>query len=119
MSKVEFKVSKDDFQVSWFSGTGAGGQHRNKKLCSCRIKHKATGIIKTGQSHRDREANKREALQAMANDPRFKSYCEMKLRELEEGKTLEEKVNEMMKEENLKIETRMNNKWIEELNNDK
>ncbi len=111
--KIEFKVTKKDFELTWFSGTGAGGQHKNKHMNSCRIKHKDTGIIKTGQSNRNRESNKREAMRAMVKDPRFMSYCEMKLRELERGITIEELVDEMMTDENLKIEVRENGKWIE------
>lgn len=114
MEKKIFKVTKDDFDVSWFSGTGAGGQHRNRHMNCCRLKHKDTGIIKTGQSHREKQANQSEALNSMAEDPRFKSYCQIKLSELEKGKTIEEEVNEMLSLENLKIEVKENGKWREE-----
>lgn len=113
--KAEFKVTKKDFEVSWFSGKGAGGQHRNKHMNCCRIKHIATGIIKTGQSNRDRMNNQKEALHAIANDPRFKFYCHTKLREIESGQTVEEKVEEMMRPDNLKIEVKdENGQWKEE-----
>lgn len=39
-----------DIIIEWFSGTGAGGQHRNKKQCSCRLRHVPTGIITTAQT---------------------------------------------------------------------
>lgn len=110
---TKFSVTKKDFELTWFSGTGAGGQHRNKHQNSCRLKHKATGIIKTGQSSRSREANRREALHAMANDRRFISYCAIKLHEMELGITLEEQVDDMMKPENLKIEEMVDGKWTE------
>lgn len=54
------KRSKDDFRVEWFSGTGKGGQHRNKKQNSCRVIHIETGITESRQG-RKREANLREA----------------------------------------------------------
>lgn len=109
--KAIFSCTKKDFEVTWFSGTGGGGQHRNKHQNCCRIKHKATGIIKTGQSQRERSANQREALQAIAKDRRFRAYCSLKLSELEKGKTVDEMVDEMMTPGNLKVEVKRCGKW--------
>lgn len=39
-----------DLKVEWYSGTGAGGQHRNKHQNSCRITHLPTGLIATAQT---------------------------------------------------------------------
>jgi len=47
IKKVEFKDS--DFKIEWYSGTGAGGQHRNKHQNSCRITYLPTGQISTAQ----------------------------------------------------------------------
>lgn len=33
-----------DLKIEWYSGTGAGGQYRNKHQNSCRITHLPTGI---------------------------------------------------------------------------
>ncbi len=41
------------------------------------------------------------------------AYCQLKLREIENGQTIEEKVDEMMSPENLKIEVKEDNKWKE------
>lgn len=38
------KVSDADLKIEWYSGTGAGGQYRNKHQNSCRITHIPTGI---------------------------------------------------------------------------
>lgn len=38
-----------DFKIEWYSGTGAGGQHRNKHQNSCRITHIQTGLVATAQ----------------------------------------------------------------------
>ena len=117
--RVEFRVTKKDFELSWFSGTGSGGQHRNKHMNCCRLKHKHTGIIKTGQSSKDRNVNKREALQAMINDPRFMSYCNMKLKEIETGVSIEEEVEKMMQPENIKVEIKVDGEWRTEENGSK
>ena len=57
-------LDPSDLEVEWFSGTGAGGQHRNKKRTSCRVRHVPTGIVETRQG-RDREANRRGASEAL------------------------------------------------------
>ena len=48
------KVSDKDFSVSWFSGSGSGGQHRNKTQNSARVTHVPTGITRAAQT-RSRE----------------------------------------------------------------
>jgi protein subunit release factor A len=108
-----FSVTKKDLTVTLFSGTGAGGQHRNKHQNCIRIKHNDTGIIKTGQSSRSREANTKGAMEGLAADPRFKSFCEMKLREIEEGQTVEQVVDDMMRPENLKCEVKLDGRWVD------
>lgn len=40
----EVEIHERDLEISWFSGTGAGGQHRNKTQNSCRLRHIPTGI---------------------------------------------------------------------------
>lgn len=50
--------------MEWFSGTGSGGQHRNKKQNSCRVIHEPTGICETRQG-RKREHNLQEAKAAL------------------------------------------------------
>jgi peptide chain release factor 1 len=39
-----------DLKVEWYSGTGAGGQHRNKHQNSCRITHLPSGLVATAQT---------------------------------------------------------------------
>ena len=53
-----------DLKVEWYSGTGAGGQHRNKHQNSCRITHIPTGIVATAQC-RSRQNSLAEALQTI------------------------------------------------------
>ena len=43
-------ISDKDLKVEWYSGTGAGGQHRNKHQNSCRITHIPTGLVATSQT---------------------------------------------------------------------
>jgi peptide chain release factor 1 len=57
-------MKEEDFEIQWFSGTGKGGQHRNKHQNCCRVKHKATGIRAHGTNSRSREDNKAAAIKA-------------------------------------------------------
>lgn len=56
------KVTDDQFRFEWYSGTGKGGQHRNKHQNCCRCIHEPTGITANGTSSRSRDDNKRAAL---------------------------------------------------------
>lgn len=72
----ELHLNKKDFKIDWFSGTGAGGQHRNKHQNCCRITHKESGLTSIGTSHKSREMNKKEAFEELANKiiERWKTY---------------------------------------------
>jgi len=43
-------IPDTDLRIEWYSGTGAGGQNRNKVMCSCRITHIPTGITRSSQT---------------------------------------------------------------------
>jgi peptide chain release factor 1 len=57
-------VRDEDLRHRWFSGTGAGGQHRNKHQCCLELIHVPTGVSRTAQG-RSREDNAREARAAL------------------------------------------------------
>jgi len=57
-------LDDNHFRIEWFSGTGKGGQHRNKKKNSCRMIHIPTGISEARQG-RQRKSNLRDAKQAL------------------------------------------------------
>jgi protein subunit release factor A len=63
----EIHLSRKDFIVQWFSGQGAGGQHRNKHQNCCRIVHPETGLSGVGQTSRERSANQRTAFLILAS----------------------------------------------------
>ena len=54
-------ITEDQFRYEWYSGTGKGGQHRNKHQNCCRCIHEPTGITAAGTSSRSREDNRRSA----------------------------------------------------------
>lgn len=62
----ELHLGPQDFTLTWFSGRGAGGQHRNKHQNCCRIVHNETGLSAIGTASRSRVANQRHAFQQLA-----------------------------------------------------
>ena len=59
-----FELRDQDLSVSWYSGSGAGGQHRNKHQNSARLLHLPTGTVVTAQT-RSRENSLKQARDAL------------------------------------------------------
>ena len=59
-------IPDSHLRIEWYSGTGAGGQHRNKHQNSCRITHIPTGTVVTAQT-RSRQSSLAQALQTVQN----------------------------------------------------
>lgn len=71
------EIREEDFKIEWYSGTGAGGQHRNKHQNSCRITHIPTGITTTAQC-RSRVTSLNEAKEALIEQLKQKNYMQKK-----------------------------------------
>ena len=54
-------ATKKDFRIDWFSGSGAGGQHRNKHMNCCRITHIESGLVGSSQEYKSQQQNKKAA----------------------------------------------------------
>ncbi|CAM6054468.1 unnamed protein product [Sphagnum tenellum] len=63
-NSVYDRRTEDDFDIQWYSGSGAGGQHRNRHLNSARITHIPTGIVRQAQT-RSRENSLQAAMAAL------------------------------------------------------
>ena len=57
-------IAEHDLEIEWYSGTGAGGQYRNKHQNSCRITHRPTGITAKSEC-RSRSNSLAEATEAI------------------------------------------------------
>jgi peptide chain release factor 1 len=57
-------INLNDCQIEWFSGSGAGGQHRNKHQNCCRIRHVPSGLVESSQC-RTRTQSYSEAFAAL------------------------------------------------------
>ena len=105
MKELLFSVTKNDLEIDWFSGTGCGGQYRNKHQNCCRIRHKDSGAIATGQSQRDRVSNLKEAMENLIKSPKFKAWVKVRVGEVTGEKAdIEAKVDRGMR--HLKFEVK-------------
>ncbi len=66
MEKI-ISLTRKDFRVTWYSGTGAGGQHRNKHQNCCRIVHQETGISAKGTESKSRDTNRKIAFKRLVD----------------------------------------------------
>lgn len=111
--KLLFSITKKDLKIDFFSGTGAGGQHRNKHQNCVRLRHSESGTIVTGQSYKERSANVGEALRNLLSHPKFKLWHTQKTHEILTGVSIEERVEEMMAPGNIKVEHQEDGRWVE------
>ena len=115
--RKEKLFSVTDFEIQTFRSGGPGGQHQNKTDSGVRIIHKSSGAVGESRTHRSQHQNKKEAFRRLIDKPKFKIWLAEKTKEALTGKTLEDKVKEMMKPENLKIEVKDDDgRWVELIN---
>lgn len=100
-----FTLSAKDFEFQTFCTGGAGGQHRNAKQNGVRCIHIASGARAEHRDGRDQVRNKRAAFEKCAESPTFKAWHRTEVaRRLGQLDGIDQRVDEMMREENLRIE---------------
>lgn len=102
--EVLFSVGIEDCEVQTFRSGGPGGQNQNKRETGVRVIHKDSGAVGESREERSQLQNKKRAFNRMVNSPQFKWWIHLKRREIETGKTMEERVEASMAPENLKTE---------------
>lgn len=113
---ILFSVTLADCDVQTFRSGGNGGQNVNKRDTGVRIVHRESGAVGKATDERSQLQNKKLAFKRMVEHPAFQWWVHNKKRELETGKTLEERVAESMKPEYIKTEVKQNGLWIEDTN---
>lgn len=109
-----FSVSLADCKVETFRSGGRGGQHQNKTESGVRITHLASGAIGESREERSQHQNKRIAFRRMAEDERFKKWCRLEAqRRLGIINQIEQKVEEALQPQNLKVEIQREGRWVE------
>ncbi|MCK5613187.1 peptide chain release factor-like protein [Candidatus Pacearchaeota archaeon] len=110
MSKPLLTLTKKDFVIWYFSGRGAGGQHRNRHMNCVKITHPESKVSGCGTEQRSREQNKRMAFKRLAADPKFKAWLSLQGLYKE---AVDQAVEEAMNPKNLKVEMMKEGKWEE------
>jgi protein subunit release factor B len=103
-----FSLTKKDFIVEYYNGTGDGGQNRNKVATACRIHHPASGAISACQEERTQKVNRERAFERLLQKPKFKKWLKVETaRRMGDKLTIEECVEKEMR--NVKVEVRDEN----------
>lgn len=107
MAKTKlFSVTEKDLEWTYFRATGPGGQKVNKTSSACRVTHTPSGVTAESREERQQIQNRRIALQRLADNPKFKLWCQMHIAANKEGfESVAAKVEAAMDERNLLIET--------------
>lgn len=109
-----FKVTAKDCDFEPFKSSGPGGQHRNKTCTAIRCRHKASGAVAEASEHKSQWSNKQAAFERMAQTPEFQAWHRLETaRRLGILADIEQKVDDAMLPENLKVEIKVDGKWVE------
>lgn len=107
--------SVKDFKVTTFRCSGPGGQNVNKRNTGVRIVHISSGAIGESREERQQAQNKKIAFKRCINTKLFQDWLKFRSAlELEGIKNFEKYIDNLLKEENLKIEVFKDGEWVEE-----
>lgn len=112
-----FSLSKDngDFVVEPYKGSGNGGQHRNKTMSGCRIKHPASGVVVEDCSERSFFQNRKRAFVKLTGHPEFQKWLRLesarRLGTVADAEAYAEA--EIHNKAHIKTETMVDGKWCE------
>lgn len=117
MSKqLLFSVTKKDFEIQTFRAGGKGGQNQNARDTGVRLIHKESGARGEARDSRYQAQNKKQAFRRLLETKEWKIWFRIKC-----GQTvaeLDDWMQRMMAEKNLKIEVKRDGHWIEVRNRD-
>lgn len=94
--ELVLQVGPKDFTLRWYSGSGAGGQHRNKHANCCEIKHKASGATGRGTESKERQTNRRVAFRRLHESPKFQAWLRIAMAEACGQPTAQERADRVM-----------------------
>lgn len=105
-----FSVTKKDFEFDYFSGTGKGGQNRNRHKNCCRCFHRPSDSMGISKEERSKEQNTKKAWNRCVASESFQKWLKLEImRATSDAAELEAKVDKEM--ENVKIEVMKEGKW--------
>jgi len=109
-----FSITAADCTWKFSHGQGAGGQARNKSLTAVHCTHKASSAHAYSQDGRSQKDNKSDAFVKMCNTKEFKNWHQREVwKKLGVLDQLERAVEDGMNIANLRMEIRVDDKWVE------
>ena len=107
-----FSVTAKDLTITYFSGKGGGGQHRNRHKNCVKMVHSDSGATGVGQRERSLTQNKRVAFRTLVDSKKFKAWLKletskalMSTQEKERAKKrVDKELENAMQPENIKVE---------------
>ena len=111
MRELAFSITLSDCRVDTFRSGGKGGQNQNKRDTGVRITHIASGAVGESREERSQLQNKRNAFSKMVKHPAMQFYIHTRLKEIEFGKSAEERVAESMRPQFIKEEVQVDGRW--------
>jgi protein subunit release factor A len=101
-----FSLTKKDFVVETYKGSGPGGQYRNKTETGIRITHPPSGAVGQSCDERSQLQNKQTAFERLVKSPKFQKWHKVEVAK-RTGATalLEQEVDRSMSPNNLRVES--------------
>lgn len=109
--KLAFSLTIKDFRVDTFTVGGHGGSGKDTSNTGVRVVHPPSGATGICTDHRSQLHNKNTAFKRCCQTKEFQTWAKLKVAELSTGKSVEERVEEAMQPENLKVEVRTDKGW--------
>jgi len=98
-------ITKKDFDISFFSGSGAGGQHRNRHKNCVRMRHPDSGASSTGADCKSKDQNMKNAFKRLVGNSVFKNWLDYQIaKSCANQAEVEEAVDNAMQDKNLIVE---------------
>lgn len=110
--KPIFSVTIKDCEIQPFKASGPGGQNKNKNATAIRIIHRESGAVGECKEYKSQMQNKKIAFRRMGDTQKFKSWANIKAAKILGKESIEETVERMMEQRNLKIEIRKDDRWV-------
>lgn len=112
-----FSVTKADFKRITFRCGGPGGQNVNKVETGVRYIHTDSGAVGESREERKQGQNDKIAWDRCINSKEFQIWHKKRTTEellkYYDRKSIEQLIDESMDPANLKIEIKVNGKWVE------